>query len=288
MMSGGIRDTNGNRGAMDRETDWEGDPPAPKTPSKKQTANFSRADTGLLTPETGRKRWRDTERGSDSAHVFESPTKMRRNAGYEQDEDPFEGSEGLDEEFASGNLVRDNSVVKRESPSPGAYRPAVSASRNPPNSQPGDAPFQSPVRPAPAPPEPSSCPPFSQGETFPSTPTPTRFNSTPRTHAKQPQSQTSAADAYQQCPLVSETLTLLDSHHISVPSNAKEDLVNLLNTHDLRTKGIIRGRDISRIAIKKKEERIQELVGRIDVLEAEREAWKASSINEKDVKKEPD
>lgn len=52
----------------------------------------------------------------------------------------------------------------------------------------------------------------------------------------------------------------------------------LLNTHDLRTQGIARGRDISRLAIKKKEERLQALIGRIEVLEAEREGWRVAQL----------
>jgi len=105
----------------------------------------------------------------------------------------------------------------------------------------------------------------------PSTPTPIRFASTPLIN--QP-----AAETQPHCQLISQTLTLLASHHISLPPSAEQDLINLLNMHDLRAQGIARGRDISRLAIRKKDERIQALIGRIEVLEAERAGWRVARL----------
>ncbi|EXJ77892.1 hypothetical protein A1O3_09051 [Capronia epimyces CBS 606.96] len=69
--------------------------------------------------------------------------------------------------------------------------------------------------------------------------------------------------------LASEVLTLLAGSHIS--SKVEKELVDLLNRHDLRTQGIIKGRDISRLAVQSKEQKIIELQARISTLEAEKE-----------------
>jgi hypothetical protein len=122
----------------------------------------------------------------------------------------------------------------------------------------------------------SSTPQFSPDDGLhlpPSTPTPIRFASTALIN--QP-----AAETQSYCQLVSQTLTLLASHHITLPASVKQDLITLLNTHDLRAQGIARGRDISRLAIRKKDERIQALIGRIVVLEAEREGWRVARLKQ--------
>ncbi|KAF7587311.1 hypothetical protein BBP40_007420 [Aspergillus hancockii] len=66
-------------------------------------------------------------------------------------------------------------------------------------------------------------------------------------------------------------LNILESYNVVVPRRAQEELTELLNRHDLKTKGISRGRDISRIAIKKKDEQIVQLNERIAALESQRE-----------------
>lgn len=75
--------------------------------------------------------------------------------------------------------------------------------------------------------------------------------------------------------LAAETLALLDRHNVVLPTKTKNDLVALLDRHDLRTQGIIRGREVSRMALKKKEAQIRELNKRIEGLEAEREMERA-------------
>lgn len=69
--------------------------------------------------------------------------------------------------------------------------------------------------------------------------------------------------------LASEALKILSNSKIS--SKVETELVDLLNKHDLRTQGIIKGRDITRLAVQAKEKKIAELQARISVLEAERE-----------------
>ncbi|KAF7163469.1 hypothetical protein CNMCM5623_008370 [Aspergillus felis] len=72
-----------------------------------------------------------------------------------------------------------------------------------------------------------------------------------------------------------EALKILESHKVVVPKQAQDELLALLNQHDLKTKGIIRGRDISRIALKKKDETIMKLNERIASLETQREMDRA-------------
>ncbi len=59
--------------------------------------------------------------------------------------------------------------------------------------------------------------------------------------------------------------------HISLNAAVEEQLVALLDRHDLRTQGIIKGREITRLAIQAKDKKIAELQARIAGLEAERE-----------------
>ena len=82
------------------------------------------------------------------------------------------------------------------------------------------------------------------------------------------------------CPLISSATPLASSAlKILAPANlnsaVQEQLIDLLNKHDLRTQGIAKGRDITRLAILAKDKKIIELQGRITGLEAERETNKA-------------
>jgi hypothetical protein len=58
---------------------------------------------------------------------------------------------------------------------------------------------------------------------------------------------------------------------VCLSSEVEKNLVDLLDKHDLRTQGIIRGRDITRLAVQAKETKIAELQARISALEGERE-----------------
>lgn len=69
--------------------------------------------------------------------------------------------------------------------------------------------------------------------------------------------------------LAIEALSVLKGVHLS--AKVEKDLVDLLNKHDLRTQGIVRGRDITRLAVQSKENKIAELQARISTLEGERE-----------------
>lgn len=69
--------------------------------------------------------------------------------------------------------------------------------------------------------------------------------------------------------LATEVMNILRG--VSLSSEIEKKLVDVLDKHDLRTQGIIKGRDITRIAVQTKATKIAELQARISVLEAERE-----------------
>ena len=69
--------------------------------------------------------------------------------------------------------------------------------------------------------------------------------------------------------LTSEVLASLSS--VSIPPDIISNMRSILTRHDLKTQGISKGRDISRLAIKAKDAKIAELQARIASLEADRE-----------------
>ncbi|PLB52654.1 hypothetical protein P170DRAFT_378658 [Aspergillus steynii IBT 23096] len=71
--------------------------------------------------------------------------------------------------------------------------------------------------------------------------------------------------------LALEVVKILESHNAVLPRRAQEEVTELLNKHDLKTKGIIRGREISWEQIKKNREEIKRLHERIAVLESQRD-----------------
>jgi hypothetical protein len=73
--------------------------------------------------------------------------------------------------------------------------------------------------------------------------------------------------------LAASALSVLGPAKVS--KNIESELVALLNQHDLRTQGIAKGRDITRLAVKAKDKQILQLQDRIGQLEAERETSRA-------------
>jgi hypothetical protein len=66
-------------------------------------------------------------------------------------------------------------------------------------------------------------------------------------------------------------LDVIDNHNVVLPSHAQKEMVSLLNQHDLRTKGISKGRDMARMLLKKRDDEIVKLKERISNLEAQKE-----------------
>ena len=92
------------------------------------------------------------------------------------------------------------------------------------------------------------------------TPTPIRYKDMPPT---------------QDSELATEVFNTLRSLNVSLPPEARESVKNICNRHVLHTRGILKGRDVSRAMVKMKEERIAELQGEIEGLKAERETNRA-------------
>lgn len=92
------------------------------------------------------------------------------------------------------------------------------------------------------------------------TPTPSKYNDV-----------LSADSKFDTSDLAKSLLDILEKHSVVLPNKAHDEVVSLLNRQDLKTQGIIRGRDMTRLALKKKDEEIKKLQGRVSNLEAQRE-----------------
>ncbi|EAS37000.3 uncharacterized protein CIMG_02354 [Coccidioides immitis RS] len=263
---------------------------APMTPSISRMRDAMQM--GLLTPEnTAQKRTRDGE--DDVAALEKSPSKTQRVGTHkdnhlltnwlkklerpkemeeqklvqEEDDDDddlsFGWAEEMDQEAAKlmESQERTGSTLRANMPKIQVNEPPETKGSN----------MERNITPPPlAPPSGAlhhSVPSKRTNPLPPPTPTPARFASTPLMRGYSLRSQ----HQQQHCKLISDTLGLLESHHISLPEKARNDLVNLLDTYDLRTLSITKGRDVSRMAIKTRDARIKELRGRIECLEAERE-----------------
>lgn len=97
------------------------------------------------------------------------------------------------------------------------------------------------------------------------TPTPKKYNSILTA------SPSSFQQLHQPSDLANQALSLLESQSVVIPRSTQEDLVSLLNKFDLQMKGVERGRDISRAALKRKDEEIMRLNERVKNLERQRE-----------------
>ena len=94
------------------------------------------------------------------------------------------------------------------------------------------------------------------------TPTPVRFKDIPLMHG---------GDS----SLTTEIMTTLESAQISLPISVREDIKAICDKRSLYTHGVIKGRDVSRSLIAKKDAKIVELQGSIEALQAERETSRA-------------
>lgn len=75
--------------------------------------------------------------------------------------------------------------------------------------------------------------------------------------------------------LTVEVLRVLQEHKIAINSDIKAELKGICDKHALSTRGIIKGRDISRALVNTKNEKISELQEAIASLQAERETSRA-------------
>jgi hypothetical protein len=99
------------------------------------------------------------------------------------------------------------------------------------------------------------------------TPTPTKYHDV-----------LSSTSVPHKSELAREASAILEKHDVVLSSKALDELVELLNRHDLKLQGVNRGREITRLAVKKKEEELSKkddeiryLHERITNLQAQRE-----------------
>ena len=66
-----------------------------------------------------------------------------------------------------------------------------------------------------------------------------------------------------------QAITLLENKGVVIARSTQEELAALLNRHEMKMQGVIRGRDVTRMALRKREEEVEWLRERIDGLEME-------------------
>jgi hypothetical protein len=235
------------------------------TPSRRTTG---RMNNGLLTPQTERRFINTPQRN------FKSPPKTAKARMISEASDDFgwnDDSDDNDELVKALSSSQTESFISQpnfhpESPfktprtsmvtSSGKHKLAEVTNDNP-----------STDRSAPATPFSSRSSRSSRTEVFPPssaelcmTPTPSKYNDV-----------LSADSKFDTSDLAKSLLGILEKHSVVLPNKAHNEVVSLLNRHDLKTQGIIRGRDMTRVALKKKDDDIKKLQDRVSDLEAQRE-----------------
>ena len=79
----------------------------------------------------------------------------------------------------------------------------------------------------------------------------------------------------QDSELAAEITDALEKHKVSLPTISRDAVKDVCNRHVMYTRGIMKGRDVSRAMVKSKDERIAALQGEIEGLKAERETNRA-------------
>ncbi|KAJ9656996.1 hypothetical protein H2198_004596 [Neophaeococcomyces mojaviensis] len=106
----------------------------------------------------------------------------------------------------------------------------------------------------------------------PITPAPTRRQLFPQSERRpEDTNQSNLESEPTPSTLALEALSILSPIRSFLSPKIQQELISALNRHDLRTQGIMKGRDIARLAVQAKETKIAELQQRIVALEAEKE-----------------
>ncbi|KAI3133610.1 hypothetical protein CBS147326_4722 [Penicillium roqueforti] len=230
------------------------------TPSKRTPG---RMDNGLITPQTER-RFIDTPQRN-----FKSPPKTAKARMISEASDDF----GWNDDSDDDELIKALSSSQTETfisqpnfhPDSPFKTPRTAAVTSPGKRKLGEITNDksSYDRSAPATPFSSRS---SRTEMFPSsaelcmTPTPSKYNDV-----------LSADSKFDTSDLAKSLLDILEKHSVVLPNRAHDEVLSLLNRQDLKTRGIIRGRDMTRLALKKKDGEIKKLQDRVSNLEAQRE-----------------
>ncbi|KAL4775142.1 hypothetical protein BDW60DRAFT_214504 [Aspergillus nidulans var. acristatus] len=227
--------------------------PTPHTPSSKTVSALESAG-GLLTPRTG---YRDYGRSRvDNTPASASASAKARMMA--EDTDEFDWSDGLQDEmekvFESSQPLRQPQfgLPARKTPrtadvaSPAKRKRSVDdegagrdGTRTPGGSVRGTGP--------------------SNQETPLLTPSPTRYRNAGRGPGVGESPLATSSD------LSVQVLRILEKHGVDVPVGAGEELRELFNRQEMKMKGVLRGRDISRAALKDKDEQIVRLNERIAI-----------------------
>ncbi|KAL4789324.1 hypothetical protein BDV19DRAFT_32831 [Aspergillus venezuelensis] len=224
-------------------------PSTPQTPSSKTaSAHQSSLGTGLLTPQTGQRDRFGQKSGSASASA-----RARMMA---EDTDEFDWDDSMEDEMEK---VFESSQPLRQ---PEFGLPARKTPRTESTTSPGkrkrsgddvEGTQENGGRDSPMTPGGPGITPFL-------TPTPARHKNAV---AESPLASSS--------DLAVQVSRILQGHGVDVPAAARDELMQLFSRYEMKTKGIIRGRDISRVALQKKDEEITRLNERITMLESLRE-----------------
>ncbi|KAJ6146064.1 hypothetical protein N7497_008046 [Penicillium chrysogenum] len=212
-----------------------------------------RMNNGLLTPQTERRFINTPQRN------FKSPPKTAKARMISEASDNFgwnDDSDENDELFNTLSSSQTESFISQPNfhpESPFKTPPHLCANDNASFDQAAPAtPFSSRS---------------SRTDTFPPssaelcmTPTPSKYNDV-----------LSADSRFDTSDLAKSLLDILEKHSVVLPNKAQDEVVSLLNRQELKTQGIIRGRDMTRLALRKKDGEIKKLQDRVSNLEAQRE-----------------
>ncbi|KAJ5210485.1 Zinc finger GRF-type [Penicillium cf. griseofulvum] len=235
--------------------------PISLTPSRQNTG---RMNNGLLTPQTER-RYNPPQRN------FKSPPKTAKARMISEASDDFgwnDDSDDNDELIKALSSSQTESFISQPNfhPKSPFKTPRTSTVTSPSKRKLAEVTNDNPStdRSAPATPFSSRS---SRTEMFPPssaelcmTPTPSKYNDV-----------LSADSKFDTSDLAKSLLGILEKHSVVLPNKAHDEVVSLLNRQDLKTQGIIRGRDMTRVALKKKDDDIKKLQDRVSNLEAQRE-----------------
>lgn len=229
----------------------------PRTPSKTARAG----GTGLLTPQTERRVIDVPPRQGQSSPKSAKARMMAEDTdefGWDDDDDAEELAEALESSQATEpimsqpNFHPDSPYKAARTPtmtSPGKRKLSEFAYDNTTaTSVPTPLSSRSTIS--------SRIPPSSAEVCM--TPTPTKYRDVLSADTK--------ADSSN---LAKEAMAVLDKFDVVLPNHARDGLVELLNRQELKAKGIIRGRDMARASMQKKDEEIARLKERISNLEAQ-------------------
>ncbi|OGE54609.1 hypothetical protein PENARI_c006G11411 [Penicillium arizonense] len=241
----------------------EVDPPS-LTPSKPKTPG--RLSNGLMTPQTER-RFID-----NPSRSFISPPKTAKARMISEASDEYGWNDDSDENEELTNVLSSSQATEPFVSQPDFHRESPSkVPRTQSFTSPGKRKFSEALNTSSPQTQSALATPFSsrssRTEQFPPssaelcmTPTPSKYSDVLYTDSK-----------YDMTDLSKSLLDVLDKHSVVLPSHAQREMVALLNQHDLRTKGISKGRDMARMLLKKRDDEIVKLKERISNLEAQKE-----------------